>query len=369
MKNEAIDLADGHSLHRLHWLAILGGWLLLSLITSVQWYSLSRPSGIGLGFLINLFWSAVIWMFWVLATPVIFWLGQYIPLQRRRLTRALLAHFIFAFVFGWLHLACWAAVAVFYDFVQTGVPGKFAEEFFRLSQFVLYVEVVLYWAILGASMARQAFRQARERELKAQALEAQLQQAQLLALKQQLHPHFLFNALNTIAMLARNGETQQVVRMIAELGEMLRWSLNENVAQEITLAVELESARRYLAIEQFRFPDRLQVEMSVPEDLLSAAVPNLILQPLIENAVRHGIAKSSSASLVRINAQRREKVLELCVEDDGEGFPAEWKPGVGLGNTRARLAQLYGEHAELNIIQNGTKGASVRLCLPYRPAV
>jgi LytS/YehU family sensor histidine kinase len=287
-------------------------------------------------------------------------------LQRGKLIWALLAHFVFAFVFGLLHLACWAALGLLYEFMRTGILGKFTEEFFRVSQFLLYVEVILYWAILGAGLARHAFRQAHERELKAQALEAQLQQAQLLALKQQLQPHFLFNSLNTVAMLVRNGESQQAVQMIAGLGELLRWSLSENAAQEVPLAAELESARRYLAIEQFRFPDRLRVEVSVPEELLSAAVPNLILQPLVENAVRHGIAKSSSASLVRISAERQASALALRVEDDGEGFPAEWQPGVGLRNTRARLARAYGAQAELNVTQPETHGASVHLRLPYR---
>jgi DNA-binding LytR/AlgR family response regulator len=120
---------------------------------------------------------------------------------------------------------------------------------------------------------------------------------------------------------------------------LLRGSLGENTAQEVTLAEELESARRYLAIEQYRFPDRLRVEVDAPEELLSAAAPNLILQPLVENAVRHGIARSSSAGVVRISAERRVTAeraeLILRVEDDGDGFPPDWRPGVGLGNTRA----------------------------------
>jgi LytS/YehU family sensor histidine kinase len=248
----------------------------------------------------------------------------------------------------------------------------FAGLLFSLSLYVLFVEVILYWAVLGAGLARRASREARERELKAQALEAQLRQAQLVALKQQLQPHFLFNSLNTIAMLVRNGESQQAVQMIAGLGELLRWSLSENAAQEVTLAEELEAARRYLAIEQYRFPDRLRVEVEVPEALLGAAAPNLVLQPLVENAVRHGIAKSSSASTVRIGAElqttERGTELLLRVEDDGDGFPSEWRPGVGLGNTRERLSRLYGASAELSVARNETRGASVRLRLPYRPS-
>ena len=365
-KSEEEISVDVRGRRRLQWLGVLGAWFIFSLLTTIQRYFITRPAAGGPWFLSSLAWALAIWAFWAAATPAIFWLGRRVPLRQRKLYLSLPAHFFFACLFGALHLACWAGIVGVYEFISTGTPGKFTQEFIRLAQILLYVEVILYWAILGAGLARHAFRQAQERELKAQALEAQLQQAQLLALKQQLHPHFLFNALNTIAMLARNGENQQVVQMIAELGEMLRWSIAENAAQEVTLAAELETARRYLAIEQFRLPDRLRVEVSVPEELLSAAVPNLILQPLVENAVRHGIAKSSSASLVRISAERQASTLELRVEDDGDGFPAEWQPGVGLRNTRARLIQAYGAQAELNVTRRETRGAGVQLRLPYR---
>ncbi len=368
VKSEAGNSVGGRSLRQLYWLGILGGWLMLTLITTGQWYFLGRQSGSDSGLLLNLSMAAAIWLFWAAAAPLIFWLGRRIPLQRGKLNRALLAHLAFAFIFGLLHLGFWSAIVILFESARNGAPNRFSVLFFNLSQYLLYVEVILYWAVLGAAVAVQALRQSRERELKAQALEAQLQQAQLLALKQQLHPHFLFNSLNTISMLVRNGETQQAVQMIAGLGELLRWSLTEQAEQEVTLATELETARRYLAIEQFRFPDRLRVEFNVPDELMNAAVPNLILQPLVENAVRHGIAKSSSASLVRIRARRQAADLEILVEDDGEGFAAEWQPGLGLENTRARLARAYAANAELSVAQNESKGASIRLRLPYRPA-
>ena len=366
MQSQANNLTPGNGTRLQYWLGILSAWLLLALLTTAQQYFPGRQNNAGPGALTYFAWSAAIWFFWVAATPIIFWLGERLPLQRSKLRWALPAHFCCAAIFGLLHLLYWASLIVTFEGWRTGNQVRFTNELFRLSQFLPYVEVIFYWAILGAGLARQASRQARERELKAQALETQLQQAQMQALKQQLQPHFLFNALNTVAMLVRNGESEQAVKMIAGLGELLRWSLSENAAQEVTLAAELESARRYLAIEQFRFPDRLRVEVNVPETLLSAAVPNLILQPLVENAVRHGIAKSSAASLVRISAERQATTLELRVEDDGEGFPAEWEPGVGWRNTRARLAQLYGAAAELNVAQNGAHGAHVRLRLPYR---
>lgn len=346
-------------------LVMASGWILLSVLTAAQRQWLSPPPQTLSRFLVNLGWSATIWLFWLVATPVIFWLSCRLPLRRGTLHWTLPTHFGLAAVFGLLHLACWAAISGL-DTWRGGAPYSFAVEFVRLLQVLLYVEVVFYWALLGAGLARQAFREAHARELQAQALMMQLQEARLLALKQQLHPHFLFNALNTVAMFVRNGEQQQAVQMIASLGELLRWSLSERAAPEVTLAEELEAARRYLAIEQFRFPDQLHVEFNVSEALFSAAVPNLVLQPLIENAVRHGIAKAATAGVVTISAIREDDRLELCVVDDGPGFPANWQPGIGLGNTRARLQQLGLPPDALCIAAREPHGTRVQLRLPYR---
>lgn len=365
VKSETGNSTGRRSLRRLYWLGILGGWLMLTLFTTAQYYFLGRQRGDEASFLTNLMLMAAIWIFWAAAAPLVFWLARSIPLQRGKLTWVL-THLFIAIVFGLLHLLFWSGTVMIFERLQNGVTTRFSILFLNLSQYLLYVEVILYWGILGAAVAILALRQSRERELKTQALESQLQQAQLLALKQQLHPHFLFNSLNTVSMLVRNGESHQAVQMIAGLGELLRWSLNEQTDHEVRLAIELETARRYLAIEQFRFPDRLRVEFNVPDELMDASVPNLILQPLVENAVRHGIARLSSASLIRIRSERKAATLEILVEDDGKGFAAGWQAGLGLENTRERLARVYGTEAELIIGQSETRGASVRLRLPFR---
>jgi len=359
---------ERHGGSRLLWLSILSAWLALSLIISAQRYAVSGPGDSSGAFLVYLFWSGAVWIYWALVTPLIFRLGRRIPLSRQSLSFALPAHFGLAILFGLLHLASWAALGTVFGGMSSGEAVSFRDEFVRLAQFLPYVEVIFYWAILGAGIARDTYRQARERELEAKALEAQLQQARLQALRMQLHPHFLFNALNTVAMLIRNGEHQQAVEMTAGLGELLRWSLNENTEQEVTLEHELEFIRRYLALEQIRFSDRLRVEIEVPAELLSALLPNLILQPLVENAVRHGVAQSSSACLVRIVARRANEWLELFVQDDGTGLPNGWEPapGIGLGNTRKRLAQLYGERHELTLQNASPAGVVARLKIPYR---
>lgn len=349
-------------------MSILGAWLALSLIIAAQRYAISGPGDSSGPFLVYLFWSGAVWIYWALVTPLIFWLGRRIPLKRQSLSFALPAHFGLAIIFGLFHMVAWAALGTVFSGLSIGQAVGFRDEFIRLAQFLPYLEVIFYWAILGAGIAQDTYRQARTRELEAKALEAQLQQARLQALRMQLHPHFLFNALNTVAMLIRNGESERAVEMTAGLGELLRWSLNENTEQEVTLEQELEFIRRYLALEQIRFSDRLRVEIEVPAELRLALVPNLILQPLVENAIRHGVAQSSSAGIVRIEARRANEWLELFVQDDGKGLPNDWElaPGVGLGNTRERLTQLYGERAELTLQNASPTGVVARLKIPYR---
>jgi len=341
---------------------------MLSLITAAQRFAGGGPGDSSFTFLVYLFSSGAVWIYWALVTPLIFRLGRRIPLSRQSLFYALPAHFGLAILFGLSHLASWAALGTVFSSLSSGEAVSFRNEFVRLAQFLPYVEVIFYWAILGAGIARDTYHQARARELEAKALEAQLQQARLQALQMQLHPHFLFNALNTAAMLIRNGEHQQAVEMTAGLGELLRWSLNENTEQEAPLEYELEFIRRYLALEQIRFSDRLRVEIEVPAELLSALAPNLILQPLVENAIRHGVAQSSSAGLVRIVARRANEWLELIVQDDGKGLSNDWElaQGIGLGNTRTRLAQLYGGRAELTLQNASPTGVIARLKIPYR---
>jgi signal transduction histidine kinase len=343
-------------------------WIVLSLISASQRYADSLQTSSPVGFSVFLYWSLAIWSYWALVTPLIFRLGERIPLGRGRLGLATLAHFALGLLFGLSHIALFAGLGVLFGQSRAGATPTFVVEFGRGLRAFLYVELIIYWAILGAAVARDSFRKYREREARAGELEAQLGQARLEALRMQIRPHFLFNALNTVAMLVRNNERDRAVQMVAGIGELLRSSLDDSPEQEVPLAAELGFVRRYLSIEEFRFPDRLRVEVDVPEELLSAEVPNLILQPLVENAIRHGVAKSSSSSFVRISARRQNGWLELAVEDDGPGLPAGWQPsaasGVGLRNVRARVEQLYGSRQEFVIQNVAPKGAAARLRIP-----
>jgi two-component system, LytTR family, sensor kinase len=350
-------------------LGVIAVWLLLSLISASQRYADSIQTSSPAGFPIFLFWSLAIWSYWALLTPLIFRLAERMPLGRERLGRATLAHFTLSVLFGLTHIALFALLGTLFGQSRPGVTTTFPGEFGRGVRVFLYIELILYWAILGAAVARDSYRKYRERETRARELETQLGLARLEALRMQIRPHFLFNALNTVAMLVRNNENGQAVEMVAGLGELLRSSLDDSAGQEVPLAAELSFVRRYLAIEEFRFPDRLRVEVDVPEELLQAEVPNLILQPLVENAIRHGVAKSSLAGLVRITARRGNGWLELSVEDDGPGLPAGWRAdaggGIGLRNVRSRMEQLYGSRQEFVLQNVEPQGAAARLRIPF----
>jgi two-component system LytT family sensor kinase len=237
-----------------------------------------------------------------------------------------------------------------------------------------------YWVFIGLHYAFDYHRRFREREVAAAQLETQLATAQLQALRMQLHPHFLFNALHSAAMLTMI-DPERAHRVLVQLSALLRTTLDRSSDAEVPLADEIDFLDRYLAIERVRFQDRLQVEIEADDDALAAAVPNLILQPLVENAVRHGIARRIDARRLTIRGATRDGVLVLEVEDDGPGLPGGWTlasasdgAGVGLPNVRARLDRMYGERGRLELLtpvgHEGRPGHGVlaRVTIPYRAA-
>ncbi|MGH7538093.1 MAG: sensor histidine kinase, partial [Gemmatimonadales bacterium] len=197
----------------------------------------------------------------------------------------------------------------------------------------------------------------------------QLSEARLQALKTQLHPHFLFNALHTVGQLIRTGQDALAVQVTAGLGDLLRRVLDEAGTQEVPLKQELELLRVYIAIEAIRFSDRLQVVVHADPDVLDARVPHLILQPLVENAIKHGIARRAAVGHVLIGARRINGSLYLVVRDDGSGMPVTAADqGVGLSNTRARLRQLYGTAASVEVVNMPDGGVAAQIVVPYRVA-
>ena len=231
-----------------------------------------------------------------------------------------------------------------------------------------YTFVLVAWSVLYFAIKEyQALQVEKERALKA---EASAQRARLRALRYQLNPHFLFNTLNAISTLVVDGERRIASRMIARLSDFLRLTLESADAQEVQLVEEIDYARRYLEIEQLRFGNRLAVQFDVEPETYAALVPNLILQPLVENAVRHAIVPSEDGGSVTITAQRMDTTLYLRVCDDGPGMGSDIEDavgrGVGLANTRARLQELYGEAHRLALQRTDGGGLTVTLTLPFR---
>lgn len=348
-----------------------GVWTVLAVVAASQRYLalLTEPSNRVVWWQVFA-WQAPLMYLWALYTPLILRLGRRFPLERGRRLRSLavhvLANVVTVSISATLSIGLGRALFPTAGAAAQGIP--LSAQFLMTANALVYVSLLLYGAVLGVGYALDYYHRFRERELLAAQLSARLAEAQLQALRMELNPHFLFNALNAVAMLVRTGASDQAVRMIAGLSDLLRLTLQGSDAHEVRLGDELDLLGRYLEIEEIRFGDRLVVRMDIDPELLDAQVPNLILQPLVENALRYGIAPRAAAGLLEIRARRHGDTLELSVRDDGPGLPAGWSmaaAGVGLGNTRARLEQLYGPHQSLEVTAAAGGGTLARLTLPY----
>jgi LytS/YehU family sensor histidine kinase len=231
---------------------------------------------------------------------------------------------------------------------------------------------LFYGSILGIASAVDYYRQFRERQLRASQLEAQLANAELQMLKMQLHPHFLFNTLNGITGLVRDNDNPAAVEMLVGLSDLLRQTLDNAGKQQVRLSEELQWLELYLKLQQIRFSDRLQVNIRAEPDTLDALVPNLITQPLIENAIRHGLAPRARPGSVSLSARRDNGSLLLTVRDDGVGLPESWSlansKGLGLLNTEARLRQLYGSDFRFEVRNREEGGVEALIAVPLHPS-
>src|SRR4029077_19498725 len=307
---------------------------------------------------------------WALLTPGIVWLGRrYPPFEGPRWPLGLAVNLIGSMVVAYL-LGLGQIVK------ERSVLGCSARDLplllagFRSWLFWLTSGRELYWAVLAIDSGVARYREARERELRASQLEAQLSQARLQSLKMQLQAHFLFNALHTIGQLVRTGQDALAVQVVAGLGDLLRRVLDSAGTQEVPLKQELEFLRSYLDVEQVRFRDRLKALVDAEPETLDAQVPYLILQPLVENAIRHGIAPRATTGRLLICARRIAGRLHLTVRDDGTGLPSgqpdPTSGGVGLANTSERLRQLYGDEASIEVVNVDDGGTEARVVVPFR---
>jgi len=351
------------------WLWIGTIWLAFGLVDAAQTVLVMRAENMHHAWA-KLFAVTVIkWLPWGLATPLVMRTGRSFPPVRFRSAP------------GWLvHLAACAALGVAYSAWETLLDnalnpyayptpldpflGSFLHGFYNC----ILSNIVLYGAILAVSYVLDSKVRLAQQEIEAARLNALLAKAQLDALRRQIEPHFLFNTLNAVAGLVREGKGETAVTMIAGLSDFLRRMLDENNRQEVRLEEEMKFAQKYLDIQKVRFAERLDLSVNVPAELLAARVPVLILQLMLENAIKHGIAKRAQGGSIRIAAARNEDHLRLSVYNDGPSLPVDWEMagvGVGISNMRARLHSLYGNAFELHF-KNGAKGGvEVSVTMPF----
>jgi hypothetical protein len=318
------------------------------------------------------------WYSWACLTPAILWLSRRFPLGQRTWTRSIPVHLagVIAATLAHVMLTVTSQRAINVlvgDGASWDAVGTWQTQAQRMFFLNFDWDMMTYWAIIGLSHSLRFHHEARDRALRASQLETRLVEAQLQALQRQLQPHFLFNTLNTISALMHR-DVDAADTMIARLSDLLRLSLQGTGIQEVPLKQELDFLAKYLEIEQTRFRDRLTVAFDIEPDTLDVLVPNLLLQPLVENAIRHGIGPRPMPGRVRIRAVRAGSFLEIDVRDDGVGMSAarlsDFNRGVGLANTRSRLRHLYGSNHRFEFRQPPDGGLSVLIAIPLvEPAV
>jgi sensor histidine kinase YesM len=343
-------------------------WTIIGVVFTLQSYFTSfrteRPVSLVDAAYLQMTWAYL----WALATPLVLWVANRLPIDRRNWPRIALLHLPISLVLSVIVTAVGHVLAWLYWGWSMG--RSFSLE--RMGRFILanFSEGIgIYLLIALASHAYRYYCRYLQGQSRTLELEAQLSRAELQALKMQLHPHFLFNTLHSISALMPH-DPDAARTMITRLGDFLRITLESSGIQEVTLKQEIEFLRCYLEIEQIRFQDRLETRVDVASDALDAKVPNLILQPIVENAIRHGIASHFNRGLIEITGRTQNGSLRIQVRDNGGGLIGHrngenlFQSGIGLANTEARLDRLYGRRHRLDLTNDPLGGSVVTLEIP-----
>lgn len=347
---------------------LVAGWIFLGFVLSLEVYFNNR-AGMRWGTVdfvdvaLPQFGRAVMW---ALMAPLILKMRAKLPLNRGGWVGGVSFHLGMSFVvMATYYLGRMLSYMLFWD--------DMGEGFWRAAYHGFYgrnmIDMAYYWAVLAFGYGLEIHQRYKNEEVKAAQLEARLVETELKALREQLRPHFLFNTLNTIAVLVRENKNDEAVNLIARLSSLLRMSLDNTRVQEVTVRQEMDFITRYIDIQKTRFSDRLNVSVAIEPAAMEARIPNLLLQPLVENAILHGIAPKSGPGRVEISGRIEGDRLWLEVRDDGPGLgdgTKRAKEGVGLTNTRERIAKIYGAHGQLSLRSEPGRGVSVQIILPCR---
>ncbi|HKP82896.1 MAG TPA: histidine kinase [Pyrinomonadaceae bacterium] len=349
----------------LRWFFFFCVWTLLGVSFALSTYLGARQDNVQISWKRVLSGYLADFYLWGMLSPLIFLLARRFEL-RKHFPRNVLVHLGASIVLSGFVISAASPLVWYLGYVNTARNPTLAILWRNnaFSAYYFHQGLTIYWTTLVVAHALYYYRGLRKGEAQTARLTAQLAQAQLQALKMQIHPHFLFNTLNSIAALLHK-DVEAADRMIARLGDFLRLTLKSSDTQIVDFEQELEFLKCYLDIERIRFQDRLTVEMDIDSHALTAMVPNLILQPIVENAVRHGVARQTHPGHITIRARREGERLIMRVEDNGPGLNAKSNgSGIGISNTRARLEQFYGSDFSFQITNSAERGASVTLEIP-----
>ena len=352
------------------WFWIASIWLGFALFDATQTVFVMRSEGMHHAW-VRLFITLLVgWLPWACATPLVLRLGRQRPLSQWTHISTWTIHVAACLTIGLVYAAWRGLFEALLNPWANPTPTRFEAAWLREFENGLLAYFILYGTILAVGSMLDSRERLAQQQTEAARLSEQLSKAQLSVLRHQIEPHFLFNALNAIAGLVRENRNDDAVSMIAGLSGFLRRILKDSHRQEVPLAEEMDFLRSYLDVQKVRFADRLQLSVDVPQELLVAQVPNLILQPMVENAVKHGIAKRAQGGTIRIRASRLNAILTLSIFNDGPSLTADWETtgsGIGISNVRSRLRSLYGDSFDLRL-HNQDNGVEVSVSVPFREA-
>lgn len=359
------------------WLILYGSWTLPALLISTTYYMFQGSAHMKWNWFTLFLDQLVVFNFFGSLCPPVYRLSSRFRFTRSQWPVTLVVHFFIGLLAAAMFLVLCGILAVVIHSDSNSLMDSIKKQFITPQTLLRGLGSIFYYVIVVGIMAlirserqrKQQETRSKELELRAARLETQLTHAKLHTLKMQLHPHFFFNALNSISALVEGKQNDLAFKTIAQLGDLLRATLESPDTRTIPLRRELGFIEKYLAIERIRFSHRLKTETTIPDNCLDALLPALILQPLVENCIRHALSVQPGTVRIGIAARKEDSNLVLEVSDDGPGLPKGWSEnthaGIGLKNVRERLQFLYGESCGLKLFQANPKGVTVQLTIPY----
>lgn len=341
-------------------------WTCIALFSAAQLSEIPNVQARNIPFYVLFARQWAIWGLWIPITLVVLYAGKRLQLTASPLQNWAL-HVLICLALAFIHLLIAGLLRLYLYPQHTVINEPWLQ---RMVRMYLLIDIIIYWGILGIGYAMEYYRLYQAREVQTAELKAELAQARMQALTMQLQPHFLFNALNSVVALVRKQENPAAVKMLVRLSDLLRYVLEKTSDDLVPLSQEIHFIEQYLAIEQVRFYDRLQIEYAIEPDTLEIEIPNLLLQPLVENAIKHGISGSITGGCIQIRAWKTPSHLHIVIRDNGLGLPADAatiEEGIGLHNTRSRLHHVYGEGADFHLTPCSDGGACATIRIAFTP--